>query len=43
MKTKELTRVFNGHDVRVILKNGIERFVARDVCDILDIQEFQAH
>ena len=36
---KELTKAFNGHDIRVIIKGGIEWFVARDVCDVLEIQD----
>ena len=35
---KELTKAFNGREVRVIVKNGAEWFVARDVCDVLDIK-----
>ena len=38
MKTKELKKTFNGREVRVIVRNGVEWFVARDVCDILEIQ-----
>jgi prophage antirepressor-like protein len=34
---KEIVRTFSGHDVRVIVQKGIEWFVARDVCDILEI------
>jgi len=37
MKTKEIAKVFNGHGVRVIIKNGVEWFVARDVCEILEL------
>ena len=39
MRTKELTKAFNGHEVRVIIQNGVEWFVAKDVCEILDIQD----
>jgi prophage antirepressor-like protein len=35
---KEITRSFHGKDVRVIIRQGIEWFVAKDVCDILEIQ-----
>ncbi|MCL2556865.1 MAG: Bro-N domain-containing protein [Treponema sp.] len=38
MKTTELARSFNGREVRVVVIDGAEWFVARDVCDILDIQ-----
>jgi prophage antirepressor-like protein len=34
---KEIVRTFSGHEVRVIVQKGIEWFVARDVCDILEI------
>ena len=29
----------NEHTVRAIIKNGIEWFAARDVCEVLDIQD----
>jgi len=35
---KELMKRFNGHRVRVIIQKGIEWFVAKDVCDILEIK-----
>ena len=36
-KTKELARAFNGRDVRVVVRDGVEWFVAKDVCDILGL------
>ena len=36
---KELTKAFNGHLVRVIVKNCVEWFVARDVCEILGLAQ----
>jgi prophage antirepressor-like protein len=35
---KEIVRTFNGHEVRVIIQKRVEWFVARDVCDILEIR-----
>jgi len=34
----QLTKVFNGQQVRIIEKNGDPWFVARDVCNILEIK-----
>jgi prophage antirepressor-like protein len=34
---KELTKAFNGKGVRVILIKGIEWFVTKDICEILEI------
>ena len=39
MKTKELVKAFDGREVRVVVKNGVEWFVARDVCGILEIAD----
>lgn len=33
-----LTRQFNGQDYRIIIKDGTEWFVAKDVCDILELK-----
>jgi prophage antirepressor-like protein len=36
---KEIVRTFNGHEVRVVVKNGREWFLAQDVEKILEIQK----
>jgi prophage antirepressor-like protein len=35
---KEISRTFNGRDVRVIVQHGVEWFVAKDVCDVLGVE-----
>jgi hypothetical protein len=35
---KALEKAFNGKQVRVIIQKGVEWFVARDVCVVLDIK-----
>jgi prophage antirepressor-like protein len=34
---KELVKEFNGRGVRMVIRNHVEWFVAKDVCDVLEI------
>jgi prophage antirepressor-like protein len=34
---KELVKAFNGQELRVVIRNGVEWFVVKFVCDILGI------
>jgi prophage antirepressor-like protein len=36
---KEIVRAFNGHEVRVIIQKGVEWFIAKDVCEVLELAQ----
>jgi prophage antirepressor-like protein len=36
---KEIARIFNGHEIRVIVQKGVEWFAGPDACDVLGIQK----